>query len=101
MNRDEIRNAVLQALGDVAPEADLNALRPDRPLRDQLDIDSFDYLTFLTHLDEQLGVNVPESDYDRIATLDACVDYLADARAEKPGGTQEGSAPDDTRPTAE
>jgi acyl carrier protein len=66
--------------GGGRPEADLALLRPDTPLRDQLDIDSMDFLSFVIGLDRSLGVAVPESEYDRIATLDGCVDYLAEKR---------------------
>jgi acyl carrier protein len=77
MSREEIRAAVLGCLGEVAPEADLAAIRADRPLRDQLDIDSIDFLNFVIGLDRSLHVAVPESDYGALATLDACVEYLA------------------------
>jgi len=77
MSRDEIRAAVLHCLGAVAPEADLAGIRPDRPLRDQLDVDSIDFLNFVIGLDQALHVSVPEADYGALATLDGCVDYLA------------------------
>ncbi|HEY7505938.1 MAG TPA: hypothetical protein VH700_17695 [Gemmatimonadales bacterium] len=77
MTRDEIRAAVLHGLGDIAPEADLAVLRPDQPLRDQLDIDSIDWLNFVIGLDRSLHVAVPESDYPALATLEGCLDYLA------------------------
>jgi len=73
----EIRSAVLRALGAVAPEADLTRLDPCRPIRDQLDIDSMDFMNFLMELDRDLHVDVPETDYARVATLDQCVDYLS------------------------
>jgi acyl carrier protein len=79
VTRGEIRSRVIQCLGEVAPEADLTHLRSDSPLRDQLDIDSMDFLNFVIGLDRSLGVAVPESEYDRLATLDGCVDYFADA----------------------
>jgi acyl carrier protein len=79
VTRGEIRSRVIQCLGDIAPEADLARLRSDTPLRDQLDIDSMDFLNFVIGLDRSLGVAVPESEYDRLATLDGCVDYLAEA----------------------
>jgi acyl carrier protein len=47
-----------------------------RPVRGQLDIDSFDFLTILEHLHEKTGVDVPESDYGKMMTLDGSVDYL-------------------------
>jgi acyl carrier protein len=78
MTRDDIRAAVLDALGSVAPEGDYARLKPDRPLRDQLDIDSYDFLNVIVHLHEQLGVDIPEADYQKLGTLDATVGYLAD-----------------------
>ena len=75
----EVRAAVLRALGDIAPEADFASLKPDVPLRDQLDLDSMDILNLVTALHAALGVEIPEADYPRLTTLDACVEYL-DAR---------------------
>jgi acyl carrier protein len=77
MTRDDILAAVLDALSDVAPEADPAAIKPDVDLRDQLDIDSMDFLNFVIGLNQQVGVDVPERDYPSLATLDGCVDYLA------------------------
>ena len=75
----EVRAAILRALGDIAPEADFASLKPDVPLRDQLDLDSMDILNLVTALHAALGVEIPEADYPRLTTLDACVEYL-DAR---------------------
>lgn len=76
MTRDQVRAAVLRALADVAPEADAATLRPDRLFRDQVDLDSFDFLNFMIGLHAQLGVDVPETDYPKLASLEAAVDYL-------------------------
>jgi acyl carrier protein len=76
---DEIRTTVLRLLGDIAPEADLTVVRPDVPLREQLDLDSMDVLNLMIALHEKLGVEIPESDYAKLATLDGCVGYLARA----------------------
>lgn len=78
MNRTELRAAVLQALSDVAPELDAATLRPDRPIREQIDIDSYDFLNVIVALHARLGVDVPERDYQALATLDGAVVYLAD-----------------------
>jgi acyl carrier protein len=78
VTRDAIREAVLRILGGIAPEADLTALKPDVAFRDQLDIDSMDNLNFVIALDKELHVAVPETDYQRIATLNGCVGYLAE-----------------------
>ena len=76
MTRDELRAAVLRVLGEIAPEADLAALDPHVGFRDQLDLDSMDVLNFVVALHAALGVEIPEADYPKLATLDACVDYL-------------------------
>ena len=74
---DQIRQALIDSILAVAPEADLDAIRPDRPVRDQIDIDSFDFLTILEQLHERLGIDVPESDYARMTTLDGSIAYLS------------------------
>ncbi len=76
MIRDDIQKAVLKALGDVAPDADLKSLGPDKDIRDTLDIDSMDFLNFVVALKKALGVEVPEADYEKIRTLSDCIAYL-------------------------
>ena len=76
MTRDELRATVLRVLGEIAPEADLASLEPDVAFRDQLDLDSMDNLNFVIGLHAALGVEVPEADYAKLATLDRCLDYL-------------------------
>jgi acyl carrier protein len=73
----ELTKAVLKALFSVAPEAEGEPLDPSANLRDQLDIDSMDYLNFLVAVKEAVGVEVPEADYAQVSTLDDCVRYLA------------------------
>ena len=70
-------SADIEALSAIAPEGDYAALRGDRPLRDQLDIDSFDFLNVVIQLHDKLGVDVPEADYQKLATLDSAIGYLA------------------------
>jgi len=72
----ELRQIVLDTLGDIAPEADLAALPPGKDLREELDIDSMDFLNFVIALHEKLGVDIPESDYPQLVTLDGAVAYL-------------------------
>lgn len=79
MNTDEIKATVLRSLARIAPEADLDALDPTVEFRDQLDIDSFDFLTFIIALHEATGVDIPEADYQQLATLDDAISYLAAA----------------------
>jgi len=80
VTREEVRATVLHVLGDIAPEADLATLQPGVPFRDQLDLDSMDLLNVVVGLHAALGVDIPETDYPRLATLDACVEYIATRR---------------------
>ncbi len=82
MNRDDIRAHVLTALRSVAPEADPADLDPDEAFQDQLDIDSIDFLNFLMAVHERTGVDIPERDYARVMTLNACVDYVIERAPE-------------------
>lgn len=75
----DIRATVERVLARIAPEADLASLDPAEPLRDQLDIDSFDFLRFMIGLHEALGVDIPETDYAQMETLDSIVAYLRSA----------------------
>lgn len=85
MTDPAVREAVLAALHRIAPEADLAVLRPDGALRDQLDLDSVDFLGFVVGLHDALRVDVPEADYGKLRTLDDCVRYL---EARLHGGTR-------------
>ncbi|HUK90018.1 MAG TPA: acyl carrier protein [Blastocatellia bacterium] len=76
MTTNQVKDIVLKILGEVAPEADLSSIKPDVPVRDQLDIDSVDYLNLMVGLHKELGVEIPESDYPKMSTLEGCVDYL-------------------------
>lgn len=76
MTTDGVRATVLAVLGEIAPEADLGGVRGNVPLREQLDLDSMDMLNFAIGLHSALGVDIPETDYAKLATLDACVAYL-------------------------
>jgi acyl carrier protein len=84
MTRDELQTTILRVLGQIAPEADPEQLRPDVSFRDQLDIDSMDFLNFVIALHKELHVEIPEKDYPKLASLQGCVDYLASARSEAP-----------------
>jgi len=75
-NEKEIKEIVLRALNNVAPEVDLASIDPSRDLRDQMDIDSVDFLNFVLGIHKELGVDIPEADVTKITTLDKCVGYL-------------------------
>lgn len=71
-----LRDLVLEALAAIAPEADLSKLDPRADLRDALEIDSMDLLHFAVGLHERTGIEIPEVDYPKIATLERCIAYL-------------------------
>lgn len=75
-SREEIRDVIFDALGAIAPEIDPAMIAPERPLREQIDIDSFDFLNFIIRLHEILGIDIPEKDYAELLTLNSSVEYL-------------------------
>jgi acyl carrier protein len=77
MTEDEIRKVLQEELGNIAPEMDIEKLDPSADLREALDIDSIDYLNFITAVHQRLGVDVPELDYPKLFTLNGAVSYLA------------------------
>lgn len=72
-----IKEALFKLLRRIAPEANLEELAPDANLREALDIDSFDFLNFLIAVHDNLKIEIPESDYDQVATLAGIIRYLA------------------------
>ncbi len=77
LSETRIRQVILGALGRIAPEADLPALDPTVSFRDQLDIDSVDFLNFVIAVHDELGIDIPEADYGKLRDLDSCVAYLS------------------------
>jgi acyl carrier protein len=75
MNAEEIRQVVLAELRRIAPEVE--DVQPAKPLRDQVDLDSMDWLNFLVALNERLKIEIPEADYRKLGTLEQIVDYLS------------------------
>jgi acyl carrier protein len=78
MTPEKLRSTVLAALSEVAPELEPQSLDPQVELRNQLDLDSMDFLNFVLALHKALGVDIPEADYRKLSTLDSCVAYLAE-----------------------
>ena len=76
MNRDELARRVLELVTEIAPDVEAATVIPGVDFRDQFDFDSMDTLNFAIALHRELGVDVPEADYARLASLDKCVEYL-------------------------
>ena len=78
MTRKDLTAALIDELGRIAPETDASRLDPNADLREELDIDSMDFLNLVTALSERLKIDIPETDYSRLATLRHVVDYLVE-----------------------
>jgi acyl carrier protein len=83
MTHEEIVIAVKDIIAQIAPDEDLSALAMDVRLREQIELDSMDFLDIVMELRKLYGVQVPEKDYMQLATLQGCVDYLAPLLASK------------------
>jgi acyl carrier protein len=77
VTREQVRRAIFETLAAIAPELDSASIAPDKPLREQVDLDSFDFLNVIIGLHQKLGVQIPEADYGRLLTLDGAVEYLS------------------------
>jgi acyl carrier protein len=76
MTNDECKKAVLDIIADIAPDEDLTQVKADVRLRDQLQLDSMDFLDIVMELRKRHGIEVPEGDYGQLASLDSCAAYL-------------------------
>ena len=76
MSDIDIRKLVLEELSNIAPEVDLAAVDPAADLREAIDIDSMDFLNFVTALHHRLGIDIPELDYPKLITIDGAIRYL-------------------------
>lgn len=76
MSGIEVRKLILDIIHDIAPDEDLTDVKSDVRLRDQLDLDSMDFLDIVMELRKRHQIEVPEDDYMELATLDGCVTYL-------------------------
>jgi acyl carrier protein len=73
---EEIKQTVLHALHEIAPEVDLQTLNPDINLREELDIDSMDFRRLMVRLHKELNMDIPEKDYGKLVTLKDFINYL-------------------------
>ena len=76
MTREEVRRAVVNILEDIAPDEDLSSIKDDVTLRQQMDLDSMDFLDIVMELRKRFNIEVPESDYQELVSMDSCIQYL-------------------------
>lgn len=79
----DVRQAILDIIEDIAPDEDLENLDDDTPLRDQIELDSMDFLDIVLELRKRHGIEVPESDYPQLETMNSCITYLTPKFEEK------------------
>ena len=76
MTEDEVKQIVIDIINEIAPDEDTSDLKGEISLRDQMDLDSMDFLDIVMELRKQHGIEVPEADYPELASLDSCANYL-------------------------
>ncbi len=76
MTKEGIAQAIIDIIKDIVPDEDCSNIDPAVALRDQLELDSMDFLDIVMELRKLYGVEVPEAEYGELATLDSCVTYL-------------------------
>ncbi len=77
MTEAQLKDVMFKVLKRIAPEADTDSLKPDQDVRRTLDIDSYDFMMFLVGLNEELGVEIPESDYGKLVSTEDIIRYLS------------------------
>ncbi|MEQ8846399.1 acyl carrier protein [Botrimarina sp.] len=76
MTRDEIREEIIDILSDIAPDEDLSDLDDSKSFREQMELDSMDFLDIVMELRKRHRVQIPEEDYTELASMDSTVNYL-------------------------
>ena len=76
MTRDQVRQAIIDILEDIAPDEDVSSIKDDAILRELIDLDSMDFLDIVMELRKRFNIEVPESDYQELASMDSCIQYL-------------------------
>ena len=76
MTSSDIKDAVREILAEISPDADLSDLKEDVSFRDQLELDSMDFLDIVMSLRKRYRIQIPEEDYPQLASMATTVDYL-------------------------
>lgn len=76
MTEEQVKQTVINIINEIAPDENTSNLKSEVNLRNQMDLDSMDFLDIVMELRKQHGIEVPEEDYPKLASLDSCADYL-------------------------
>jgi acyl carrier protein len=74
--QEDVKRIVLAIIAEIAPDEDLSNIKPEGKLREQVELDSMDFLDIVMELRKKYGIEVPEADYGKLATLNSCAEYL-------------------------
>jgi acyl carrier protein len=97
----EIQNKLKDCLHQIAPEFEISSLLPEKSIRSQVELDSVDFLRFILSVHHSFGVDIPETDYSKIQTLQAFSNYLQAELECKTRWQQEAELPPDLKPRTE
>jgi acyl carrier protein len=84
MAPEEIKDAIVDILSDIAPDEDLSSLQDNVAFREQLELDSMDFLDIVMELRKRYRVQVPEEDYGHLESMQSTVDYLTPKMVDVP-----------------
>lgn len=76
MTKDDVKKIVLSIIAEIAPDENLEGVKAEVPLRDQLELDSMDFLDIVMELRKKYSIEVPERDYPFLESLESCAKYL-------------------------
>jgi acyl carrier protein len=76
LTEDQVKQIVIDIIAEIAPDEDTTNIKPEIKLREQLDLDSMDFLDIVMELRKQHSIEVPEADYPQLASLESCATYL-------------------------
>lgn len=76
MTKEECKKVVLEIIAEIAPDEDLSDVKPEVALREQLDLDSMDFLDIVMELRKKHSIEVPEAEYGQLVSLESCAEYL-------------------------
>jgi acyl carrier protein len=76
MTKEEVKSVLMEIVAEIIPDEDLTNLKGDIPIREQVELDSMDFLDIIMELRKRYGIEVPEDDYIHLATVDSSVAYL-------------------------
>ncbi len=76
MKKEDLRNVIVNIIAKIEPDGDINTIEDSAPLRDQLELDSMDFLDIVLEIRKRYKIKIPEEDYPELQTMDSTINYL-------------------------